>query len=106
RSILQNLIINSYKYHNLQQELPFVIITAKKTRKDLVIEVRDNGSGIHPSLHKKIFDMFFRGQDTIKGTGLGLFIVKNAVSKLGGVISLKSERHFGSTFPVNLPLVQ
>lgn len=104
RSILQNLIINAYKYHNLSQDSPYVHIFARKHQNLLTLQVEDNGSGIHPTLHKKIFDMFFRGQDTVKGTGLGLFIVKNAVSKLEGNITLKSERPRGSIFTVTIPL--
>jgi signal transduction histidine kinase len=47
--------------------------------------------------------MFYRGTEISKGSGLGLYLVKNAVENLGGKITLESEEKVGTTFSVNLP---
>jgi signal transduction histidine kinase len=67
------------------------------------MRVTDNGEGI-PSEHiAKIFDMFFRATTTSTGTGLGLYIVKEVVDKLGGSIDLDSTLGEGTTVTVTLP---
>ena len=70
------------------------------------IEITDNGTGIDAEYHDKIFDMFFRGTELSKGTGLGLYIVKKAVEKLQGKIEIQSEKRKGTTFTVYLPDLQ
>jgi signal transduction histidine kinase len=56
-----------------------------------------------PEHQDKVFNMFYRGSDRVTGSGLGLFITKEAVSKLGGSVELKSEYGEGSRFTVRLP---
>lgn len=56
-----------------------------------------------PLHQQKIFNMFYRGSDRVTGSGPGLFITKEAVSKLGGAINLKSVYGEGSTFTVIFP---
>lgn len=99
--ILSNLIGNAIKYHDLKKELPFIEVGFSKERN--AIYVADNGTGVQPQHQQKIFNMFYRGSDRVAGSGLGLFITKEAVSKLGGTIDLKSEYGIGSTFAVKLP---
>ena len=67
------------------------------------IKVEDNGQGIASEYHSKIFDMFFRANEQSKGTGLGLYIVKEALMKLSGSIHLESKPGVGSTFTIMLP---
>jgi signal transduction histidine kinase len=67
------------------------------------IEVSDNGPGIPESLHDKIYDIFFRGNPAVAGSGVGLFIVKQAVERLSGSIEMVSEEGNGSTFTVVVP---
>jgi signal transduction histidine kinase len=59
--------------------------------------------GISNDIRDRIFDMFFRGNDDSKGSGLGLYIVKNTVEKLGGTISLENGKPKGTTFVIWLP---
>ena len=99
--ILSNLIGNGIKYHDLKKESPFIEIGYNLDKN--AIYVADNGSGVKHEHQQKIFNMFYRGSDRVAGTGLGLFITKEAVAKLGGSIELKSEYGQGSTFTVNLP---
>jgi signal transduction histidine kinase len=70
------------------------------------IEVTDNGIGISKENQAHIFKMFYRGSDRSKGSGIGLYIVKEAVEKLGGTIKVRSTLAVGSTFTVTIPSVQ
>jgi len=99
--ILSNLIGNAIKYHNLTKENPFIEVRFQDDVSSLHVE--DNGSGVMPQHQQKIFNMFYRGSDRVTGSGLGLFITREAVAKLGGNISLKSVYGEGSTFTVTFP---
>ncbi len=68
-----------------------------------MMKVIDNGIGIRKDIQAKIFNVFFRGTEDSKGTGLGLYILKNALDKLNGHVLLESEINKGSTFSVFLP---
>jgi len=65
--------------------------------------VEDNGSGVPPEHQQKIFEMFYRYATHISGSGLGLFIVKEVLAKIGGSIALESEAGQGSKFSVSVP---
>jgi len=102
-TILQNLIENAIKYSCADRE-PFVRVVVHEINNTIRIEVEDNGIGISNDYQTKIFDMFFRANDRVDGTGLGLYILKRAVERLHGHVTFKSEVHVGSTFIVTLPL--
>ncbi len=102
--IFNNLISNAIKFHfigNPQQ--PFVKITAKEETDRFVFSVADNGTGINPELKDRIFDMFFRATDSVQGSGLGLYILRETVHKLNGTVEVQSEVGIGTTFLVVLP---
>ncbi|HEY9046516.1 MAG TPA: tetratricopeptide repeat-containing sensor histidine kinase [Ohtaekwangia sp.] len=101
-TILQNLIENAIKYSMPDKE-PIVHISIARNEKSLVIIVTDNGIGIDPKLQTKVFNMFFRANDRVEGTGLGLYILKRAVERLHGEVSFKSEVFQGTSFTVKLP---
>lgn len=65
--------------------------------------MEDNGEGIRPELLPNIFSMFFRANQNSSGSGLGLYIAKEAATKLGGNILVKSVFGEGSTFEIELP---
>ncbi len=67
------------------------------------IHVRDNGEGIPTDAQSKIFNMFFRASGKGPGSGLGLYIVKEAIEKIGGTIMVNSEFDTGTEFIVNIP---
>ena len=67
------------------------------------LKVEDNGQGIATEYHARIFEMFYRANEQSKGSGLGLYIVKEALMKLSGTIQLESSPGIGSTFIVMLP---
>jgi signal transduction histidine kinase len=68
-----------------------------------VITFEDNGVGIDPDLQKYIFDMFYRANEKSDGSGIGLYIVKQAVEKLNGSINVKSKKGDGTKFQVIIP---
>jgi len=100
--ILNNLMSNAVKYHNLDQPNPYIRVTFKRSRSEVEISIEDNGQGIAMENIPKIFDMFYRASPTTDGTGLGLYIVQEALTKINGVITVESELGKGSTFKVVL----
>lgn len=106
--VLSNLITNSIKYHNYYQDHLFIEVTSERVEEKFCrIQIIDNGRGIEPEFLDKIFDMFFRASSSAEGSGLGLYIVKDTVKKLGGEISVSSDYGKGTVFsllfPVNEP---
>jgi PAS domain S-box-containing protein len=101
--ILKNLIFNAVKYQNLNQENPSIKVKANEDGNHILISVKDNGEGIDPDIQEKVYEMFFRASEKSSGSGLGLYIVKEMVSKLDGTIQLKSEPDKGSEFIIKLP---
>ena len=100
--ILSNLITNAVKYHRLRQDDPFIKIRFKRIADKVEITVEDNGQGIPKESLPKIFDMFYRATSDSDGTGLGLFIVKEALAKIKGNIEVDSVFGKGSTFFITL----
>jgi signal transduction histidine kinase len=103
-TILQNLIENAIKYARPNKN-PYVRINIVQEENEIVIRVADNGIGIPVVYQPKVFNMFFRGDHPVQGTGLGLYILKRAVERLQGKVTFVSESNVGSTFTVNLPLL-
>lgn len=103
RVILNNLISNAYKYHRLNQSDPYIKFSAMRNNNSVIIRIIDNGLGIEPDYHHKIFDMFFRASVKSEGSGLGLYIVKETLQKLGGSIWVESTPGEGSTFTFEIP---
>lgn len=101
--ILSNLIANAIKYQDHRQENPFVSILLSTTADGMTIVVQDNGIGIAPEHHDKICTMFYRASEQAEGSGLGLYITREAIEKLGGTISFTSAPGTGSEFTVWLP---
>jgi len=101
--VLNNLVDNAIKYHRHGHAGKYVAVQTEDLDKNVVIKVIDNGQGIPLEAQPKIFDMFFRASENSKGSGLGLYIVKDMVERLGGSINLKSERGEGTTFTIKLP---
>jgi len=101
--ILNNLISNSIRYFNPFIDNPQVEIYIKAEKKKAIVKITDNGLGIEPQYLEKIFEMFFRASNNSKGTGIGLYIVKETVQKIKGKIDVESEVEKGTTFSVVIP---
>lgn len=102
--ILNNLISNAIKYHQLDQREPWIKVKMHNGSKTLSIIVSDNGPGIDAEHQAKIFDMFYRGTERSKGSGLGLYIVKETIAKMNGTIKVESVEGKGTSFIVKLPV--
>ena len=102
--IFSNLIDNALKY--LKPGVPGDITVRGRTKLGFAIfEVADNGRGIDPKDHQRIFDLFRRaGTQDKPGQGIGLAHVRAFVRRLGGTMSVASELHNGSTFTITLPI--
>jgi signal transduction histidine kinase len=100
--ILNNLMGNAVKYHNINQENPYIRVTFFRKKDAVEIGIEDNGQGIPEDSLPKIFDMFFRASPTTEGTGLGLYIVREALTKINGNIEVKSRYGKGSVFTIIL----
>lgn len=103
RIILNNLISNAIKYHRLDQANPFIKIDIMSQEEKCTITISDNGSGIRENDISKIFEMFYRGTSASEGSGLGLYLVKSTIEKLGGTIKASSEFEIGTSFTIEIP---
>jgi signal transduction histidine kinase len=101
--IFSNLIDNALKY--LKPDVPGDLLVRGRTKLGFAIyEVIDNGRGIDPKDHLRIFDLFRRaGTQDRPGQGIGLAHVRALVRRLGGTMSVASELNRGSTFTITLP---
>jgi light-regulated signal transduction histidine kinase (bacteriophytochrome) len=100
--VFQNLIGNAIKYKSADP--PIINVSSEQRGEDWVISVKDNGIGIDPQYHERIFGIFKRlhGRE-LPGTGMGLAICKRIVERHGGRIWVESEHGQGSTFRFTLP---
>lgn len=105
-TILQNLIENSIKYSRRNVESYANINIETSNYNTLLIRVEDNGIGIGKEIQHRVFDMFFRGHEISKGSGLGLYILKNAVEKLKGEIKVEGIANEGTSFFIELPFLE
>lgn len=101
--IFSNLISNAFRYHNPHETDKYIHIKAQIDAQKAVFSITDNGQGIDAAHIDKIFNMFYRANKSAKGSGLGLYIVKEAVAKLSGEISVQSTLGKGTTFTVIIP---
>lgn len=101
--LFNNLISNAIKYADLRKEDPYIEISIISNETKAEIRIRDNGEGIPLEAQSKIFDMFFRASRRGSGSGLGLYIVREAIQKVQGTIEVHSEYGKGTEFVVVIP---
>lgn len=101
--ILNNLVSNSIRYYNRSISDPYVEVAINFDIQGAYLVVRDNGMGIDPKHHQRIFEMFFRVSNESTGSGLGLYLVKETIDKLSGTLEFRSEPGVGSEFKIYLP---
>lgn len=101
--ILNNLLSNAVRFQkNFDESTHLIRIASYKDGDNITIKIEDNGEGIRQEQFDSIFKMFYRGHMKSEGSGLGLYIAKEAVSKIKGSITVASEYGKGSTFMVHL----
>jgi PAS domain S-box-containing protein len=103
KTILTNILSNSIKYSDPFKDIRFIRVSVHVDASRCRIAVQDNGLGIDEQHLDKIFDIFFRSHLQVNGTGLGLYIVKDTVSRLGGEIEVESTLGVGTSFVITLP---
>jgi len=105
QQVLYNLLDNAYKYSGNSKNIEIIV---ESTGDSVKISVKDFGIGIRREDQHKIFDRFFRGGNeltrSVKGSGIGLTIVKKIIEAHRGTITLDSTPGKGSTFQVTLPI--
>ncbi len=101
--IFNNLLSNAIRYVRPTAEGSFIKITIRVDAQHAQVEVSDNGQGIAEEHRDKVFDMFYRASLNTKGSGLGLFIVKEMITKMEGTIRINSEVNQGTQFTWTVP---
>ena len=100
--VVQNLLDNAAKFMG-DQPAPRVEVGAETLNGETIFFVRDNGIGIEPRFHQKVFDLFDKLNPGIEGTGIGLALVKRIVELHGGRVWVESTPGMGATFRFTLP---
>jgi signal transduction histidine kinase len=101
--IINNIISNAIKYQDTSKSQSFLKIRVVVDASAAKFHFEDNGIGIDPQFLPKIFNMFFRATAKNEGSGLGLYIVKEAIEKLNGHIEIDSAPGKGTIFRMELP---
>ena len=101
--ILNNIISNAIRYRNGRD--PVIKVSVDVTEQGAQVCIEDNGKGIAKEHIKNVCRMFYRATDDGAGSGLGLYIVKEAVDKLNGSIKIESEEGNGTTVHLMIPEV-
>jgi len=105
RQVIENLLDNAVRYIKDKGE---VILEIKNYKNRLCLKIIDNGVGIPKADRKYIFQKFFRSESALRhqteGSGLGLYIAKAIIERLGGKIKFSSQEGRGSTFWITIPM--
>ncbi|GAB4404793.1 MAG: hypothetical protein OHK0039_05270 [Bacteroidia bacterium] len=101
--VLRNIIENAIRYQDTAKDQPYLHIAIEVREEGARLTLADNGIGIEADKLPRIFDMFYRGHSRSNGSGIGLYIVREVISKLAGDIQVQSEPGRGTTFTLFLP---
>jgi two-component system phosphate regulon sensor histidine kinase PhoR len=101
RTIVYNLINNAIKFKSAERQ-PKIVVTTTKEGDFTVISVKDNGIGIDESKLEAIFSKYYRLENAIEGSGIGLYLVKEIVRNAGGKVLVESQLNKGTDFRVYL----
>jgi PAS domain S-box-containing protein len=101
--IFNNLISNAIKYKDNSKENAFISINVDCSNDFATISIEDNGIGIDEKNLGRIFDMFYRATKLSTGSGLGLYIAKEAIEKINGTMKIESELTHGTKFSITIP---
>ncbi|MBC8109946.1 MAG: hypothetical protein H7Y04_02685 [Verrucomicrobia bacterium] len=104
RNIIQNAI--NFNYPVSKNHQPRLSISASENENNVEVQISDNGEGIAKEIVSKIFNMFFRGSVRSKGSGLGLYLCRTAIEKLGGSIIFSQKPTKETVFAISIPKPQ
>jgi signal transduction histidine kinase len=104
-SILKYLVSNSIAFHDPEKKEKKIVVRIDFNLTGSILEVQDNGLGIREEQQSRIFDVFFRGTEDTIGPGMGLFLAKSLVDKMGGTIRCRSTRQEGTSMLISFPYV-
>ena len=101
--VLRNLIQNAIKHHDRADG--HVTVSVREEAEWVEFAVQDDGPGIAPAFHERIFQIFqtLQPRDDVEGSGMGLAVVKKVVESLGGAIAVDSAEGQGATFRFTWP---
>ncbi|MEO0370666.1 MAG: HAMP domain-containing sensor histidine kinase [Pseudomonadota bacterium] len=106
RQILLNFITNAMKHHD--RDTGLISVTFQNWNGRVRIEVADDGPGIPPEFHGRVFELFktLKSRDAVEGSGMGLAIIRKQVEHYGGVVEITSDpnRERGTTFSFDWPM--
>jgi len=101
--VFTNILSNGFRYYDQSKEVSFISVSVDAIEKDTItLLFKDNGTGIKIGHMSRIFDMFYRGTDRNNGSGLGLYIVKESIEKIGGRVSMSSVYGQGTSVLVSI----
>lgn len=103
-SVIQNLVGNAIKYQDTKKGDSYLDIDTEEKNGNIILHFKDNGIGIDDMHKNKLFGMFYRATSEAEGTGLGLYIVRVSLEKLGGSIEFESEPGEFTKFTVTIPM--
>lgn len=101
--IFNNIISNAIKYRDSLKKISFLNISINCCENKAIIVIEDNGIGILEKEKEKVFEMFYRATTVSTGSGLGLYIVKETIGRLGGEIEVESELEKGTKITIEIP---
>jgi two-component system phosphate regulon sensor histidine kinase PhoR len=101
RTIIYNLVNNAIKFKSPDRP-PKIVVTTNREDDYILISVKDNGVGIDESKFEAIFSKYYRIENAIEGSGIGLYLVKEIVNNAGGKVVLESRSGKGSEFKIYL----
>ncbi len=104
--ILKNILSNAFKYQRKDNDAPLVKMNVRVDEEKSEIYIMDNGQGIEAKCMDRVFDMFYRANEENSGSGLGLYLAKEAAEKIGAKIHMKSTLGTGTTFSISIPNLQ
>lgn len=102
-TILSHILSNAISYSDPTKAKRRILIEIRIFNSGYEISVKDNGIGIAPECLNKIFQLFYRGTEKSSGAGIGLYVVKEVIEKMRGLISVQSQPNRGSNFLMWLP---
>ena len=103
KMVLNNFISNAVKFRDRTKPDPFIKLNVETEADNIVITCEDNGIGIEKELIPRIYDMFYRITEDNNGSGIGLYIAKEAAERMGGSIEVESSIGSGSKFVIIIP---